>query len=99
MPHLNLKGHKMEMPRPLMVFTLKLYPFQISHFLECEMRPLILIFQHLYQLKLAETFVKCEMEMRPAPPNFSPNLDTDLNSKFARALLSTKRILVFTLLT
>ena len=66
----------MEMPRPLMVFTLKLYPFHISHFLECEMKPLILIFQ----LKLAETLVNCEMEMKAASSHFTQNLETDLDS-------------------
>ena len=40
-----------------------------------------LIFQHYYPLKLAEIIVKCEIEMRPAPPHLSWLLDTDLNSK------------------
>ena len=54
------------MPRPLMVIKLKLHPFHISHlFLNVIWN---LIFQHLYPLKLAEIVVKCEIEMRPAPP-------------------------------
>ena len=57
----------MKMPCPVMVITLKLYSF---HFSLCEINCLILIvnFQHLNLLKLAEFFVKLEMEMRPAPP-------------------------------
>ena len=38
---------------------------------------LIINFQHLNLIKLAEMFAKCEMEMRLAPPQFPCNLDTD----------------------
>ena len=31
LPHLNLKGHEMVMPRPLTLITLKLYQFHIFH--------------------------------------------------------------------
>ena len=37
LPHLNLLGREMEVPRPLMVITLKLHSFHISHFFKCEL--------------------------------------------------------------
>ena len=61
-----------EMPRPLMVITLKLHPFHISHlFLNVKWNLPHLNFDFstlLYSLKLAEIVVECEIEMRPAPP-------------------------------
>ena len=35
-PHLSLPGHEMEMPLPVMVITLKLHVFHISHLILSE---------------------------------------------------------------
>ena len=53
-----------EMPRPLMVFALKLHPLQISHlFLNVKWNPPHhdFDFQDLYPLKWVKIVVKCEM--------------------------------------
>ena len=53
------------MPPLLVVITLKLDPFQISHFIETEINETclisILVFHHLYKLKVAESLVKREV--------------------------------------
>ena len=36
LPHLSLQGHEMEIPRPLMVITLELHLFHISHLILSE---------------------------------------------------------------
>ena len=54
LPHLNLHGHEMEMPRPPMVITLKLHPFHISHLflnVKWHLPHLNFDFQHLYPMK------------------------------------------------
>ena len=59
------------MPCPLMVITLKLHSFHITSYFYMWNKTcliLVLIFQHFYPLKLADIVVKCEIEMRPAPP-------------------------------
>ena len=75
----------MEMPRPLMVITLNLHPFQISHgFLNVKWSLPHLNFwiSNTYTiLSMKKIVVKCEIEMRPAPPHFPWNLDTALNPK------------------
>ena len=57
-----------EMPRPLMVITLKLHPFHISHLflnVKWNLPHLNFDFSTLLPSKIV---VKCEIEMRPAPP-------------------------------
>ena len=63
-----------EKPRPLMVglITLNLHPFHISHLflnVKWNLPALNFDFQHFYPLKEAKIVVKCEIEMRPAPPH------------------------------
>ena len=65
----------MEMPRPLVVSTLKIHPFHISHlFLNMKLSLLHLNFEFTtriaYALKYAKMVVKCETEMRSVPPQF-----------------------------
>ena len=73
------------MPCPLMVIKLTLHPFRISHlFLNVKWN-----LPHLkFDFSTLPSSIgrncrelKCEIEMRPAPPHLSWLLDTDLNSK------------------
>ena len=79
LPHLNLQGHAMKMPRPLMVITLNLHPFHII-FLMCNRSCLILIltFQHSYSMKLPE--ILWTLNWKWDLPRHTLYLDTDLNT-------------------
>ena len=77
---LNLHGHEMKMPRPLMVNKQNYIHFIFLIYFKYEMKPASSKFC-FFKIYTRIIVKNCEIETESAPPNIPWNLNTDLNSK------------------
>ena len=79
---------------PLKVITRKLLPFYTSLLfnVKWDIPHLNFDFSTLIPTKIGKNC--CEMEMRPAPPHFQRNLDTDLNSKLCWSKVNAGKVTI-----